>query len=39
MATAIAIYFSGRNEKLNFYNDMLELAKSRYKNKIYHAGE
>jgi benzoyl-CoA reductase/2-hydroxyglutaryl-CoA dehydratase subunit BcrC/BadD/HgdB len=39
MAAAAAIYFSGRNEKLNFYNDMLELAKSRYKNKTYHAGE
>ena len=39
MAAAAAIYFSGRNEKLSFYNDMLEIAKDRYKNKKHHAGE
>ncbi len=39
MAAAAAIYFSGRPEKLNFYNEMLEIAKVRYKNKEHHGGE
>jgi hypothetical protein len=39
MAAAAAIYFSGRNEKLRFYNNMLEIAKDRYIKKAHHAGE
>ena len=39
MSAAAAIYFSGRNEKLNYYNAMLKIAKNRYKNKEHHGGE
>ncbi|MFX1389921.1 MAG: 2-hydroxyacyl-CoA dehydratase [Promethearchaeota archaeon] len=39
MAAAAAIYFSGRTEKLDFYNQMLEIAKNRYKTGISHGRE
>jgi len=39
MAAAATIYLSGRREKLDFYNDMLNIAKKRYKNGEHHARE
>jgi len=39
MAAAAAIYLSGREEKLDFYKDMLEIAKERYKKGMHYAGE
>ncbi|MFX0032812.1 MAG: 2-hydroxyacyl-CoA dehydratase [Candidatus Hodarchaeota archaeon] len=39
MAAAAQIYLSGQMEKLDFYENMLEIAKKRYKNKEHHAGE
>jgi benzoyl-CoA reductase/2-hydroxyglutaryl-CoA dehydratase subunit BcrC/BadD/HgdB len=39
MAAAAAIYLSGRPEKIKFYDEMLEIAKKRYKLKEHHAGE
>ncbi|MFX1356798.1 MAG: 2-hydroxyacyl-CoA dehydratase [Promethearchaeota archaeon] len=39
MAAAATIYMSGRQEKLEFYRDMLDIAKKRYKKKEHHAGE
>ena len=39
MAAAATIFLSGRPEKEYFYNDMLEIAQKRYKNKEHHGGE
>ena len=39
MAAAAAIYLSGRSEKIKFYDEMLEIAKKRYKSREHHAGE
>jgi benzoyl-CoA reductase/2-hydroxyglutaryl-CoA dehydratase subunit BcrC/BadD/HgdB len=39
MAAAAAIYLSGREEKLKFYKDMLEIAKKRYKKRLHYGGE
>ncbi|MFX1592507.1 MAG: 2-hydroxyacyl-CoA dehydratase [Promethearchaeota archaeon] len=39
MSAAATIYLSGRSEKKDFYNDMLEIAKKRYKTKGHHGGE
>ena len=39
MAAAASIYLSGRPEKIKFYDEMLELAKTRYKKKLHHGGE
>jgi benzoyl-CoA reductase/2-hydroxyglutaryl-CoA dehydratase subunit BcrC/BadD/HgdB len=39
MAAAAAIYLSGRSEKIKFYDEMLKIAKDRYKLKEHHAGE
>jgi benzoyl-CoA reductase/2-hydroxyglutaryl-CoA dehydratase subunit BcrC/BadD/HgdB len=39
MAAAAAIFFSGRPEKEYFYNDMIEVAKRRYKKKEHYGGE
>ena len=39
MSAAATIFLSGRTEKEYFYNDMLEIAKKRYKNNEHHAGE
>jgi benzoyl-CoA reductase/2-hydroxyglutaryl-CoA dehydratase subunit BcrC/BadD/HgdB len=39
MSAAAHIYLSGRQEKLDFHKEMLEIAKIRYKNKEHHAGE
>ena len=39
MAAAAQIYLAGRKEKLEFYKNVLEIAKERYKNKEHHAGE
>ncbi|MFX0018705.1 MAG: 2-hydroxyacyl-CoA dehydratase [Promethearchaeota archaeon] len=39
MAAAAQIYLAGREEKLEFYKQMLEIAKTRYKKKEHHAGE
>ncbi len=38
MSAAAAIYMSGRSEIVDFYKDMLEIAKSRYKKREHHAG-
>jgi benzoyl-CoA reductase/2-hydroxyglutaryl-CoA dehydratase subunit BcrC/BadD/HgdB len=39
MAAAAAIYLSGCPEKIKFYDEMLNIAKNRYKLKEHHAGE
>jgi len=39
MAAAAAIYLSGRPEKITFYEEMLAIAKKRYKLKEHHAGD
>jgi benzoyl-CoA reductase/2-hydroxyglutaryl-CoA dehydratase subunit BcrC/BadD/HgdB len=39
MAAAVAIYLSGREEKLKFYKDMLIIAKERHKKGIHYGGE
>jgi benzoyl-CoA reductase/2-hydroxyglutaryl-CoA dehydratase subunit BcrC/BadD/HgdB len=39
MVAAAQIYLAGRKEKLEFYKNVLEIAKERYKNKGHHAGE
>jgi len=39
MSAAAYIFLSGRPENELFYNEMLELAKYRYKNNLHHAGE
>ena len=39
MAAAAAIYLSGRPEKITFYEEMLAIAKQRYRLKEHHAGE
>ena len=39
MAAAAAIYLSGRSEKIEFYDEMLKIAKNRYKLKEHHGGE
>jgi len=39
MSAAATIFLSGRPEKEQFYNNMLEISKRRYKNKKHHAGE
>jgi len=39
MAAAAAIYLSGRSEKLDFFHDMLSIAKDRYKLGRHYAGE
>jgi benzoyl-CoA reductase/2-hydroxyglutaryl-CoA dehydratase subunit BcrC/BadD/HgdB len=39
LSAAAATFMSGREEKLEFYRDMLEIAKIRYKNKEHHGGE
>ncbi len=39
MAAAAAIFMAGRPEILTFYEKMLEVAKYRYNNKIYHGNE
>ncbi|MFX1309075.1 MAG: 2-hydroxyacyl-CoA dehydratase [Promethearchaeota archaeon] len=39
MSAAATIYLSGRSEKKDFYNDMLEIAKKRYKTNGHHGGE
>jgi benzoyl-CoA reductase/2-hydroxyglutaryl-CoA dehydratase subunit BcrC/BadD/HgdB len=39
MAAAAAIYLSGREDKINFYKDMLAIAKMRYKKGTHYGGE
>lgn len=39
MSAAAGIYLSGREEKLHFYNDMLDIAKMRYSKGEHYGGE
>ncbi len=39
MSAAALIYMSGRPEKVEFYDKMLQISKERYKKKEHHAGE
>lgn len=39
MSAAASTFMSGREEKLEFYRDMLQIAKERYNNKAHHGAE
>lgn len=39
MSAAASTFMSGREEKLEFYQDMLQIAKERYNNKAHHGAE
>ena len=39
VSAALTIFTSGTNENLSFYEDMLKLARERYKKKVHYGGE